>query len=106
MLAHHQVAEVRELERRGFSQRAISRATGLARETVRRILGGRRPEYAPRRGRPEDAPFSGPPRRCPRCGGLVLMPCLACHVRQLVNVQRNARRSCGSSLAAEPLDCC
>ncbi|NQU24563.1 MAG: helix-turn-helix transcriptional regulator [Candidatus Nealsonbacteria bacterium] len=80
------VSEIREMLAEGrLSQRQIARGLGVSRGTVNAIARGRRPDYAARRSRPSDdftAP-SGPPRRCPECGGLVQMPCLACRVRQL-----------------------
>ena len=81
MVSAEQVDLVKRLARQHYSQRAISRATGLARETVRRIIGGKR-----REPRDEPAPipkFAREARRCPTCGALVHPPCWACHVRGL-----------------------
>ena len=80
MVSAEQVEEVKRLARQHCSQRAISRETGLARETVRRIIGGQRRE--PPREPPQIPVFGRQPERCPDCGALVLPPCWACHVRQ------------------------
>lgn len=89
-----QVQLVRQLGTLGYSQRRISRLASMSRDTVRRILTGQRRErdvpmiVAPNARRPA--------RRCPHCGGLVFMPCVACSVRQIV---REARRRRGPSSA-------
>jgi len=91
MLKVDQVQRVKDLAAEGWSQRAISRTTGIARETVRGILNGTRPAYELQQ---DDAGvvfeegnelglFNGPLQRCPTCGGLVYMPCLACRIRML-----------------------
>jgi hypothetical protein len=66
-----------------LSQRKIARRVGVSRGTVNAIAGGKRPDRGP--GRPaDDSPLpSGRPARCPTCGGMVQMPCLACRVRAL-----------------------
>jgi len=66
-----------------LSQRKIARRVGVSRGTVNAIARGKRPDHGPRRPG-DDSPFpSGRPARCPTCGGLVQMPCLACRVRAL-----------------------
>jgi hypothetical protein len=86
MLKPYQVDQVKQLATQGISQRAISRITGVSRGSVHRILTHRRPDYgAIRVDREGDVPpFGGPPRRCPGCGALVHMPCLACRIRALI----------------------
>ncbi|MCA9268774.1 MAG: helix-turn-helix domain-containing protein [Planctomycetales bacterium] len=74
---------IKRLAAQGLSQRRISRATGVARETVRSIIS-RMPRPAP--AEPsiydvDDPIFTEPPRRCPGCGGFCHMPCLACSLR-------------------------
>jgi hypothetical protein len=71
---------VREMSASGMSARGITRATGLARGTVRRILSG----VAPARcydGEADNAVRKGCYERCPACGAKARMPCLACIVR-------------------------
>ena len=56
---------------------------GISRTSVSAIAEGKRPD--------RQSPFEthdlpepvGPPRRCPTCGGMVLMPCLLCHIRAM-----------------------
>lgn len=84
MIASGIVGEIRCLLDRGeMSQRNIAIQMGVSRGTVSSIARGKRPDYeARRRQRGEDfTPPSGLPRRCPGCGRLVQMPCLACRVR-------------------------
>lgn len=85
MIAPSVVAEVRRLLAEGrLSQRTIARRTGVSRGTVGAIATGRRPDYdARRRAAGSDyTPPAGKPVRCPGCGALVQMPCLACQLRQ------------------------
>lgn len=78
MLSRMEIERIQKLHTEGFSQRQISRRTGFARETVRRVLKGRHR----RLGQAEAAePQAGEVARCRDCGGLVMMPCLACRVR-------------------------
>lgn len=85
MVPAWRVAEIRRMLAQGESQRKIAERTGVSRGTVGAIALGRRPDYEDRRKarRGDFAPPAGPPRRCPGCGGMVLMPCLLCHVRAL-----------------------
>jgi len=89
MLKRHEVEWVKRLAEQGLSRRKIAQKTGFARDTVRKILDGRRPDYdalrrerlAEQGGPLEEPLFSGPIERCPTCGGRVYMPCVACKVR-------------------------
>jgi hypothetical protein len=93
MLAPHLVEEVRRLLASGtLSQRTIARRTGVSRGTVGLIAAGRRRDpvrivqpWDEEPGQPLE-----PPRRCPTCGGLVYMPCRLCHIRQLMEKQKQA----------------
>lgn len=89
MLKPHEVAEVKRLDALGVSGREIARRTGFARETVRRIVSGRRPDYeAERRLRKEEKNplFTGPIGRCSECGAQVYLPYRACYVRNYKRV--------------------
>jgi hypothetical protein len=92
MIATWRVTAIRRMLADGeSSQRKIARQTGVSRGTVGAIALGRRPDYEDRRqtdcggfAPAGESPWpSRPPRRCPACGGMVQMPCLACHVRRL-----------------------
>ena len=85
MLPPSVVNEIRRLlTGEGLSYREIVRITGVSRGTVNAIAQGKRPDGLGRRDVSDDfLPPVGPPRRCPGCGGLVLMPCLLCHVRAM-----------------------
>jgi len=80
------VNEIQDLLGGGkLSQREIARRVGVSRGTVNAIARGKRRDRTARRPHPVDrlvAP-KGPPKRCPTCGGLVTMPCLACQLRML-----------------------
>jgi hypothetical protein len=85
VIAQAVVEEIRHLLDEGaISQRKIARHLGVSRGTVNAIAQGKRPDGMGRRDEAEDflSPV-GPPRRCPGCGGMVLMPCLLCHVRAM-----------------------
>jgi len=93
MIAPTVEQEIRALLAEGqISQRKIAQRLGVSRGTVNAIACGRRPDYtARRRESPTDfTPPSGLPARCPTCGGLVQMPCLACHVRAMIRSERSA----------------
>jgi len=86
MVPAWRVAEIRRMLAQGeFSQRKIAEQTGVSRGTIGAIALGRRPDYDDRRQavRGDFAAPAGPLRRCPGCGGMVLMPCLLCRVRAL-----------------------
>ena len=97
MIATALVEEVRRMLREGrISQRKIARRLGVSRGTVNAIARGRRrDDSAGGRGR-EEADFTPPtglPRRCPGCGGLAQMPCLACYIR----AKKEARQAATSN---------
>jgi len=96
MIACEVVDEIKRLLEEGsLSQRRIARQLGVSRGTVHAIARGKRPDYRPREREQEDDSVSphGPWRRCPTCGGMVQMPCLACRVRAM----GEARRSTGGA---------
>ncbi len=104
MLADSLVEEVRCMLREGrLSQRSIARRLKISRGTVNAIAQGRRRDASERREsrlhpREEGGfiPPSGSPRRCPGCGGLTQMPCLACYLRSRHESRRRCSRpSCG-----------
>ncbi|MDY0165893.1 MAG: hypothetical protein RBS80_05070 [Thermoguttaceae bacterium] len=86
MLTPEMVEQIRKLLATGrMSRRGVARRLRVSRGTVDAIARGRRPDYAAnRRQLPAgvDSP-AGPLERCPGCGGMVRMPCLACRVRAL-----------------------
>jgi len=99
MIALAKFQETRRLLALGnLSQRRIARIVGISRATVNAIARG---NYHDRESREaarlrEQPVFEGPLARCPGCGGMVLMPCLACRVQQLKDreqaILRAARR--------------
>lgn len=93
MLAPETVERIRDLLAEGrMSQRGVARALRVSRGTVDAIACGRRPAYPARirQGLPGPDSPSGPRERCPGCGGMVEMPCLACRLRAL---REHRRRS-------------
>ena len=82
MISFGVVDQIKRLLAEGkLSQRKIARQLGVSRGTVHAIARGKRPDYQSRREDKDDwAAPSGPPARCPTCGGMVQMPCLACRV--------------------------
>lgn len=80
------VSAIRDMLVQGeLSQRKIARRVGVSRGTVNAIARGRRPDYAARSEQAAEdfIPPGGLRARCPGCGGMVQMPCLACHVRAI-----------------------
>lgn len=71
----------RLLEEGELSQRKIARQMGVSRGTVNAIALGKRALKAARPG-DDFQPPTGPAARCPTCGGMVQMPCLACRLRR------------------------
>ncbi|HLA83676.1 MAG TPA: hypothetical protein VJL29_02695 [Thermoguttaceae bacterium] len=86
MIAPQVIHEIqRLLEREELSHRKIAARLGVSRGTVNAVADGSHARRdVCRRQRPDrfDPPH-GPPRRCPVCGRLVQMPCLACHLQKL-----------------------
>ena len=84
MIASEKVEQIERLLREGrLSQREIAQRTGISRGSVNAIALGRRLVESDR-CRPSSHAFTPPqgnPARCPSCGGMVQMPCLACYVR-------------------------
>jgi hypothetical protein len=97
MLAPHVVAEIKRLLAEGtWSQRKIARHLSVSRGIVSAIASGKRPE---RRRTPyvglDFIPPSGTPERCPRCGALVIRPCVACQLDWLPHAEEMS--SCAES---------
>ncbi|MEN6493094.1 MAG: helix-turn-helix domain-containing protein [Thermoguttaceae bacterium] len=84
------VEEIKRLLDSGhLSQRTIARQLGVSRGTVNAIALGKRLEPGPDQNPdPGFAAPEGPLTRCPGCGGLVMMPCLLCHVRAMRERER------------------
>ncbi len=102
--------KLKEVERllleRKLTHRQIAELTGLSRGQVGRIYRGKLPK---RRLPPPSAPADplgpqSPPERCPTCGAMVYMPCVACRVRAIL-ARRRRRREQGRrrmSCSGEP----
>ena len=95
MITVYVVNDIRDLLADGnLSQRNIAKQLGVSRGTVSAIASGKRPDYTVRcrqRSHDDFAP-TGPVQRCPECGAMVLMPCLACRIRAM---KREGRRGKG-----------
>lgn len=94
MIKDNIVVEIeRLLQEKRCSQRKIAAKMGVSRGTVNSIARGKRPDYSLRDREKEVEKGitmpAGVPRRCPICGALVLMPCLACQVRACMKKQKN-----------------
>jgi predicted RNA-binding Zn-ribbon protein involved in translation (DUF1610 family) len=94
MIPQETIDQVRRLLGEGeLSQRKIAELTGVSRGTVNAIALGKRPEcQASEERRNVVVRPGGVPVRCPGCGGMVLMPCVACRVRAIRRQQRLAPR--------------
>ena len=76
-----------------LSHRKIARITGVSRGTIGAIASGRRRiRPKPMRFWEDDALVPDtPPERCPQCGSMVYMPCLACRTRKEMEKSPNLR---------------
>jgi hypothetical protein len=84
MIPVEKLEEIRALLAEGkLSQRAIARKVGVSRGTVAAIASRKRPCYE-RRLAEDPSATSRRRGRCPTCRAIVLLPCLACLVRQLL----------------------
>jgi transcriptional regulator with XRE-family HTH domain len=93
----------RLLDEGNLSQRRIARQLGVSRGTVHAIARGKRPDYRTRKREREDefVATGAPWGRCPTCGGMVQMPCLACRVRAIREERRRSAGGTGSLSARE-----
>jgi len=95
MLEHQLVLRVvLLLSQKKYSQRQIAKMTGVSRGTVIAIAKGRRKLTLRKTEMKEKKnPLPrGEPRRCPLCGAMVQMPCLACTLRRIAKKRkRNSR---------------
>lgn len=75
----------------GWSQREISKRSKISRGTIQNILSGKTgPKYRILDSKPnpekmwrfDASETEKEVKRCPKCGFLVKMPCLACYVRE------------------------
>lgn len=79
MLPLSKVLEIKRLLDSGeFSRRAVAKKVGVSRGTVNAIASGDRGVYG-REQTSADEPDE--PQRCPECGDLVQLPCVACQAR-------------------------
>jgi len=91
MIAPEIISQIQRLLDRGeLSHRKIASQLGVSRGTVNSVANGSRARREARRSPPVERfdPPHGPPRRCPSCGRLVQMPCLACGLQKL-SARRN-----------------
>ncbi len=68
------ITRIRELVREGIPKRKIAVSLGVDRKTVRKYAASI-PSKPRQPGRKKSA------QRCPKCGAVVRMPCLACSLR-------------------------
>ena len=81
MIAASIIAEAQRLLAAGLSYRQVAAKTGISRGSVGEIANGR---ISAKRRRDKEwlgVNPRGRPARCPTCGGMVVMPCMACRVR-------------------------
>ena len=91
MLEHHLVLKViLLLNEKKYSQRQIAKMTGVSRGTVNAIARGKRKfTQGKTKLKEKKKPLPrGEPRRCPLCGAMVRMPCLACTLRRIAKKRK------------------
>jgi Spy/CpxP family protein refolding chaperone len=103
MLTAKQIQQIKELADANMSSRAIARATGHSRTTLRRVLQGKSDhrhrnanaaeltQESCQHDRAQHVKFSLRYARCKDCGRLVKHPCLACHIAQLKRQLRHGK---------------
>ena len=94
MISVYMANDIRNLLAEGaLSQRKIAKQLGVSRGTVNAIaLGKRTDRMTPRRSLDDDQMPTGPVKRCPECGYMVIMPCLACRIRAMKRRMKGERR--------------
>ena len=105
MIAPEVVDQIKRLLAEGnLSQRRIARQVGVSRGTVHAIARGKRSDDRTRKQKQEEEFLSprGPWGRCPMCGGMVQMPCLACRVRAMRAERRRSAVGAGALSSREP----
>ena len=80
MLSDAVVEAVQGLLSDGYSQRAVAAMVHVSRGFVSTVASGKRVASEANRTTVLSSP-SGPQVRCPGCGGLVQLPCVACRTR-------------------------
>lgn len=101
MLKKEIINEIQSLlRRRELSQRQIALKLGISRSAVRNVLKKMTESPTVRK----IITPAGKPRRCPSCGGLVLMPCLACQIRALARTAKPERATIKKRGPKSPYD--
>lgn len=102
MLAPEKVDEIKLLlGEKKLSQRKIAKLTGVSRVVIHRIATGKRNVQNVTKQPEWDADrYKRPFERCPVCGGLVQLPCIACIVKSLRN-DNSYRYDKGTTLGLE-----
>lgn len=94
MIKKHQFIEIKRMLAEGkYSQRTIAKKIGVSRTAVKSVLlkilvetghERRKERKTTSQGQGREIVFPvGKPKRCPRCGRLVQMPCLACQLHEI-----------------------
>lgn len=85
------VHAVRDLLTNGCTHRATATVVGVSRHFVGTVASGSRQPRIASMPESEDEDViaferekDGPKERCETCGGMVLLPCRLCHVRELI----------------------
>lgn len=82
MLTQERVDQIREMLAGGLNAREVAAMTGCARTTIQRIASGKRKDRTHRDPVGHFNVRSSVHRRCPECGGMVLMPCMECRIER------------------------
>jgi len=91
-LEDHHVDEIFRLTRVGHNKTEISRMTGISRTTIYAVLSGKRKLRRPKVvADATNLVFRGPVLRCPKCGRKVFLPCVACRIEKMNEMDRLAK---------------
>lgn len=91
MVCAEKALEVSGLLARGLSQRRAAERARVSRGTVAAIARGVHASQRRSAGECAAVQWGGVYERCPECGGMVRLPCLACQVR--ASIKRGRARA-------------
>lgn len=89
MLDRDTAQKILDLLSDGISMREVARRLGVSKATVANVRDGKGIWFDEPK-KPEITAGKGEPERCPECGRLVVMPCIACQVTVVGFVTKDA----------------
>lgn len=97
MLPAEKINEVKRLLSLGLSQREVERRSGVSRAVVQRVASGKRKDRVVKPPEPWEVDWTGEVGKCPECNAKVMLPCMACIIRNIPAGASHATRGDGGS---------